>query len=156
AAHVGKYDGIFARLCLLWHCIESNSREVSGPVSASTAERVAKFLHGFLFPHALAFYNTAFGLSDDNDRLMDVAGYILAHEVKVVTRRIIHHGSKSMRKLGARDIESILHQLEALGWVTRIHGRRVNIVQWSVNPEVHELFKERARREAERRRRDRE
>jgi hypothetical protein len=22
AAHVGKYDGIFARLCLLWHCIE--------------------------------------------------------------------------------------------------------------------------------------
>ena len=22
AAHIGKYDGLFARLCLLWHCIE--------------------------------------------------------------------------------------------------------------------------------------
>jgi hypothetical protein len=22
SAHIGKYDGIFARLCLLWHCID--------------------------------------------------------------------------------------------------------------------------------------
>ena len=22
AAHIGKYDGMFARLCVIWHCIE--------------------------------------------------------------------------------------------------------------------------------------
>lgn len=22
AAHIGKYDGLFARLCVIWHCIE--------------------------------------------------------------------------------------------------------------------------------------
>jgi Protein of unknown function (DUF3987) len=29
AAHIGKYDGLFARLCLLWHCIE----ESEGPIT---------------------------------------------------------------------------------------------------------------------------
>ena len=23
ASHIGKYDGLFARLCIVWHCIEN-------------------------------------------------------------------------------------------------------------------------------------
>ena len=37
AAHIGKYDGIFARLCLLWHCIESADGDLPAYVSEATA-----------------------------------------------------------------------------------------------------------------------
>jgi hypothetical protein len=153
ASHIGKYDGIFARLCLLWHCIENPDQVL---VSEKTARRVADFLHGFLLPHALAFYADMFGLSDDHDRLKSVAGYILAHKVQVVTNRVIQRGDKTMRGLKARDIDNILNQLDALGWVNKIQGPRFNVVRWNVNPEVHRLFQERAEQEAERRRHERE
>lgn len=41
AAHFGKYDGIFARLCVLWHCIE-NADQLVPPteISGQTAGRV--------------------------------------------------------------------------------------------------------------------
>ena len=156
AAHIGKYDGIFARLCLLWHCIESSGRELEGVVSVSTAQRVANFLHDFLLPHALAFYTSVFGLSDDNERLMDVAGYILAHKVETVTNRVIQRSTKILRRLKARDVEDVLHQLDALGWVNRVQVARMRWPRWNVNPEVHRLFRERAEQEAARRQRDRE
>jgi len=54
AAHIGKYDGLFARLCLLWHCIEQPSEDLI--VTEPTARRVADFMRRFLLPHATAFY----------------------------------------------------------------------------------------------------
>jgi hypothetical protein len=156
AAHIGKYDGIFARLCLLWHCIENADGDLPAYVSEATARQVATFLHAFLLPHAMAFYASIFGLSDDNDRLRSVAGYILAHKVEIVTNRVIQRGDRTMRGLGARDVDNILQQLDALGWLNRVQGPRLNIVRWNVNPEVHALYRERAEQEAERRRRERE
>jgi hypothetical protein len=156
AAHIGKYDGIFARLCLLWHCIESADGDIPVLITGATARRVADFLHTFLLPHAMAFYASIFGLSDDNDRLRSVAGYILAHKVETVTNRVIQRGDRTMRGLKAADVDSILQQLDALGWVNRVQGPRFNVARWNVNPEVHRLFQEQAEREAERRRRERE
>src|SRR5262249_9122804 len=69
AAHVGKYDGIFVRLCLLWHCIESPGTEPPSTVSEKCARRVADFLAHFLFPHAVAFYTDVYGLSRKERRL---------------------------------------------------------------------------------------
>jgi hypothetical protein len=74
AAHVGKYNGYFARLCIIWHCIEHVCGDLPDCISAGTAERVARFLHEFLFPHAVAFYAGVLGLADDHDRLSAVAG----------------------------------------------------------------------------------
>jgi hypothetical protein len=157
AAHVGKYDGIFARLCLLWQCIESTDKEPEHFVTAATAQRVADFLHRFLLPHATAFYADIFGMSEDHDRLTSVAGYILAHKVSLLTNRVIQRGDRTMRKLGLRDTENICQQLSALGWVNRVSGARAgDPPHWNVNPEVHRRFEERARQEAERRSRERE
>ncbi len=155
AAHIGKYDGLFARLCLLWHCIEKDPCR-DGLVRAATARRVANFLHGFLLPHAIAFYAGVLGLSDDHDRLAAVAGYILAHKLGRVTNRDIQRGDRTMRGLDRREIDSIFHQLDAMGWVTRTPGPRPSDPpHWIVNPEVHRLYKERAEKEAERRRSER-
>jgi hypothetical protein len=154
-SHIAKYDKTFARLCLLWHCIENAPCEL-GMVSETTAVRVADFLHKFLLPHAMTFYNDVYGLADDHDKLEELVNYILAHGLTVVTCRTVHHGSGRMRGLKAREVEDLFQQLEALGWVKRVQGRRVDMVQWQVNPEVHRLFRARAEQEAERRSHDRQ
>jgi hypothetical protein len=153
AAHIGKYNGIFVRLCLLWHCIENGE----GLVKERTAQRVADFLHTFLLPHAIAFYVDVLGLSDDHDRLAAVAGYILARGLTKITNSDIHHGDKTMRGLKKHEMQNVFHQLEALGWITEIPAYRYSgPPQWKVNPEVHRRFADRAVREAERRKLERD
>jgi hypothetical protein len=152
-AHIGKYDGTFARLCLLWHCIENTGAAIPPPqVAGACARRVANFMSRFLLPHAVAFYSSIYGLSDDHERLTAVAGYILAHKVDCLTNRIIQRGDRTMRGLGKREVEDICHQLSALGWVTEARRLRpTDPPRWDVNPEVHRLFRERAERETTRR-----
>ena len=157
AAHIGKYNGMFARLCLLWHCIENSEKELSPIIVEHTARRVADFLHDFLLPHALAFYAGILGLSDEHDRLTAIAGYILARKLEWITNRDVQRGDRTMRGLGKKDVESIFYQLDALGWVNRVAGARPSDPpHWRVNPEVHRRFADRGIREEERRRRERE
>jgi hypothetical protein len=154
AAHIGKYDGLFARLCLLWHCIE----ETAGPiVSEDTARRVADFMHYFLLPHACSFYVGMLGLSDDHERLTAVAGYILAHKLSRITNRDVQRGDRTMRSLERHDIDGIFQQLDALGWISPAQGPRFSDpTRWNVNPAVHQLFANRAEREAAERTKQRE
>jgi hypothetical protein len=153
SSHIGKYDGLFARLCLVWHCIE-NSGDV---IPEATARRVADFLHKFLMPHAFAFYAGMLDLSDDHERLAAVAGYILAHKLERVTNRDVQRSLRSMRGLKQREIEGVFEQLDSLNWLTRIPGPRPSLPpHWLVNPEVHRLFTERAERETAERARLRE
>lgn len=151
ATHVQKYDGVFARLCVLWHCIEHNEQtKLPTIVTEETARRVAAFLHGFLFKHAVTFYAGILGLSDDHDRLSNVAGYILAHGLEKITNRDVQRGDRTMRKLTDFDTLKIFEQLEALGWLRRERRPRGKVV-WNVNKQAHVLFKTRAEREAKRR-----
>jgi hypothetical protein len=155
AAHFGKYDGILARLCLLWHCIENPG---ASQVAEECARRAADFVARFLLPHAVAFYADIYGLSEDHECLTAVAGYILAHRLtRPLTNRDLQRGVRTMRNLKRQETESIWHQLSALGWVTEAPGRRPSgSPQWNVNPEVHRLFQERADEEAARRQHIRE
>ena len=149
-SHCGKLNGYFSRLCLLWHCIENG--DADHIINADTARRVARFMHEFLLPHALAFYAGILNLSEDHDHLTAVAGYILARKLKRVTTRDVAHGDRTMRKLTRRDTEAVLEQLDALGWVTRVPGPRPSSPpQWLVNPRCHELYAERAKTEEARR-----
>jgi hypothetical protein len=153
ASHIGKYDGLFARLCLIWQCIENPQ---SGFISEETAQRVSDFMHKFLLPHAISFYMGILGLSDDHDRLSKVAGYILARKLDRVTSRDVQRGDRTMRRLERNDVESVFHQLEALGWVTRRPGARfTDPPHMIVHPVVHSRFADRARAEKNRRERDR-
>jgi hypothetical protein len=162
AAHIGKYDGIFARLCLLWHCVDhcgtdNWQAELNVLISAATAQRVERFLHGFLLPHAAAFYFNVFGLSDDHERLTAVAGYILAHGLEIVSSRDVQHGVRMMRRLDRQDIASVFYQLYALGWLIPPVGPATrDTIRWLVNPEVHRRFQARAVQEKARRQQARE
>jgi hypothetical protein len=153
AAHIGKYDGLFGRLCVLWHCIENIDQSyLPDIITIDTARRVAKFLHEYLLPHAIAFYTDILGLSDDHDRLTAVAGYILARKLERVTNRDIAHGDRTMRGLTRRETENVFEQLNALGWVDRVPAPRpTDPAHWLVNPEVHKRFGARGEAEAKRR-----
>ena len=152
AAHVFKYHGMFARLCLLWHQIEHHADKFPSNVDAETAQRVADFMHDFLLPHAISFYKVTTGLSDDHDRLCAVGGFILARKLNSVTNRDIQRGDRTMRKLTQRDTLAVFEQLEAFGWVTRPFKIEPGpVTKWIVNEAVHQRFAQRAKEEAERR-----
>ena len=148
AAAIGKYDGYFGRLCVLFHCIEhAHEKVLPGEVTENTARRVAEFMRTFLLPHAIAFYCGVLGLADEHDRLAAVAGHILAHRLEKVTNRDVQRGDRTMRRLTKRDTQEVFEQLEALGWLTRTPGPR-QAQHWMVNPKVHVRFAERAAKEA--------
>jgi hypothetical protein len=152
ANHIGKYDGIFARLCVVWHCIENvEAGSASTVISEQTARRVGSFLHGFLLPHAYAFYNGVLGLSNDHDNVMAVAGYILSHGLTKITNRDLKRGDRTMRRLGPEQALAVFEQLEAFGWLDRVSSERRAPSHWRVNPAVHQKFAERAKSETERR-----
>ena len=159
-SHFGKYNGMFARLCLVWHCVEhaaGGAGELPAVVTEATARRVADFLHGFLKPHAVAFYVGVLGLSNDHDRLANVADYILAHKLERITNRDVARGDRSMRGLKKHETEAIFEQLEALGWIIRTPGARPSDPpHWMVNPVVHQRFAERGEAARKRREQDRE
>jgi hypothetical protein len=160
AHHVGKLDGVFARLCVAWHVIECSADGLVGPqvITEDVAQRVAAFMEQFLLPHAFAFYGGILDLSDDHDRLADVAGYILAHKLETMSVRDVARGSGSMRGLTRPEVLRLLEQLEALGWVApQPTAARSNASPtWVVNPKVHSLYADLAAKEAERRRKARE
>ena len=154
AAHVIKYDGLFARLCVLFHCLDHwNSERPPPTIGKDLATRAAQFLHRFLLPHALAFYSGVLGLSDDHSRLSSVASYILTHRLESVKHRDVQRGDGSMRHLTKADTTRVLEQMEALGWLeqTQPAARANASPAWLVNPEVHRRFAERTDAEARKR-----
>ena len=160
ASHIGKYDGLFARLCIIWHFVEhfesvekqESTSDIQTEISEATAQRVANFLHEFLLPHALAFYSGVLSLSDDHDRLQSLAGYILARKLKVVKNRDVQRGDRQMRGLKDYEIRVIFEQLEALGWLERVDPPKLSSPpHWQVNPMVHIKFEARARDELKQR-----
>jgi hypothetical protein len=154
AAHIGKYDGIFARLCVVWHCVENvrGFGMVPSVITEQTAKHVGAFLHGFLLPHAMAFYVGVLGLGNDHDSMTAIAGYILAHNLMKITNRDLKRGDQIMRRLDPDQALATFEQLEALGWLDRVpsprHGKPSH---WIVTPLVHWKFAERAKSEAARR-----
>lgn len=154
---MGKYNGIFARLCVVWHCCEHSAGPLPATVSEMTAKRAGAFLHDFLLPHALAFHSSILGMSDDHDQLTDVAGYILAKKLTVLTSRDVKQNIRTMKKFDKRTWESILNQLESWGWLDIVPGPRpTSPPQGAINPVTHRKFETRAKEEVARRKLARE
>ena len=156
AAHCGKFNGLFARLCLVWHCIESKGERPASVINEDVALRVRDFLYDFLYPHAIAFYTDVVGLSDRQDAILATAGYILAKGLHRVTLRDLKRGDSIMRALDPEQAEAVMAQLDALGWVSPALALRKDSKEWTVDTRVFEIFAEQAEAEHDRRERTRE
>jgi Protein of unknown function (DUF3987)/Primase C terminal 2 (PriCT-2) len=157
ASAFGKQDGFFAELCVIWHAVENAGRNpLPEIVTEDTARRVAAFMRAFLRPHLVAFYAGLLDLSDEHDKLKAIAGYILTHKPDTMNSREVQKAIRSMKKLGAREVASVMEQLEAFGWLFRHPPPRHDALPvWKINPAVHAHFAERAKDEAARRAKDR-
>ena len=152
-AHFGKYDGIFARLCVLWHCIEHiDARPMPTTVSGGTSERAAAFLHRFIVPSAIAFYSGVLGLSDDHDTLVELASFILAHRLETVQHRDCQRATTALKGLAADQTLRMFEKLESFAWLEPTDPpKNSKTPRWRVNPAVHDLFADRGRKEKDRR-----
>jgi hypothetical protein len=151
-AHFGKYDGLFARLALLFHAIDhADAETLPNDVPEDTARRARDFLHGFLRPHAIAFYHDVLSVRDGADQLTAVASFILAHGRERMTARDVQRGNGTMRGMTKDDVRDVMGRLEVAGWVTPADPVRADSVSWDVNPAVHQRFAAHAERERQRR-----
>jgi hypothetical protein len=151
AAHIGKYDGLFARLCVVFHAAEHADQLLPVEVSEDTARRASEFLHRFLFRHAVAFYSDVLGLSDRHDAVLATAGFILSKGLKEITARDVMRGDRIMRNLKPADVEAVLDTLDGYGWLEPQLSFRRDARRWAVRPEVHSMFERKAAAEKARR-----
>lgn len=153
AAHFGKHDGLFARLCVLWHCIEhGRGGLVPKTISGVTAGRVEQFMVRFIRPSAVAFYAGLLGMSAGHEQLRDLAAWIVATGAEEVRARDVQRAGQAFKHVTADEVRLICEKLEAFGWGRWGEpGPNSNRKPFLVNPRVHVMFAERGKAEAERR-----
>ena len=160
-AALGKWPGLFARLCLIFHLIEAaDARTRTGQttplqvVSAENARRVGRLMEEIVLPHLLRAYSLMFStVLTKHSRW--IAGHILAKGKDRITTRDIVANYKDLRAPEFhRDLHAAMEGLSAMGWVKaeETANPTAKPTTWWINPLVSERFAERATAEAERRR----
>lgn len=158
ATAIGKWNGVFGRLALLFHLIDACSvpregespRNIANQISERTALRVWDFMRVFLLQHLLAFHKNVMGSSDMQDDVEATAEFLLSCGKAQVKFRDVHRGVQ--RKDSTHEtLIAAMEQLEQYGWVDRIEGGRRDSLSWFVNAECHRKFAAKAQAVIEKR-----
>ena len=171
--HLSKWDGLWARLCLILHLIKFvTGQEGRAPivdimsqngssvitearkVSKETAEQARDLLTKFYLPEAVRMYTEVLSKDDKMQHARWIAGHILAHGVKDISvyqiGRVYRPLAKDHRLLG-----ETMKALELMGWLWEAGGKAAvgdfRKMKWKIHPRVHELFADRAKAEKSRR-----
>lgn len=137
--HLSKWEGLFPRLCLTWHCIqESAVYPFPETIPVETAQHVFTFMLEYLLPHAARFYTEVLQGKEEEEHVKWIAGHILAHDLLKISSRTIGRVYRPLRG-DTKNIEKTMDWLTALSWVTPASEGR-SPTQWTVNPAVHTLF----------------
>lgn len=157
-SHLGKWSGLFARLLLIYHAIECQALRIhpsQRQVTGATAGRVDLLMRRFLLPHALAYYTDILGASGDLEHARWVAGHILSKRLDVISNRDLIQAYKQWRGLDDWRRQRVMQVLEDMGWLSPLledgKASKRGATNWAINLQVHTLFAEKARAEAERR-----
>jgi hypothetical protein len=157
--HLAKWRGLFARLVLTMHAIESaaDDRALAATVPEATAKRVRDLMLGFLWPSAHAFYSEFFKAPNKSDKAVEwIARHLLSHGLEEITFSQIKKASRALEN----NPDAIHPAMEALGrlnWVGEPDSPRTDSTRWQVNTAIHKRFAKQAEAEradkAEKRRR---
>lgn len=150
SAWAGKLDQMFARMCLLFHCVEEASdlpfAGFPNPkIELETVRRVDRLFREFLIPHGLRFFVDVAETKEAPEHAQNIAGLILSQKWDRVIPSDLTRNYAPGKSASRRDMEEWMETLAAFGWVepevTKIGGR---VRAWHVNPLVHKAFQERA------------
>jgi hypothetical protein len=157
---LGKWPGLFARLCLTFHLIETADARVGGyigppldVVSAATAERVTRYMRRVLLRHLLRADALMF-TTVQTGHAKWIAGHILARQLDRITVRDVNRAYLALRAPEARhELHSVMASLVSIGWLDPEPPRNpLNPVSaWRVNPLVHQLYADQAEKERQER-----
>ena len=141
AWHLGKWENLFVRFCLLFHVIDNWSDKHPRPVSAKTVQRVDRLMRDYLIPHAAAFYRQL-GSDDEIGELKRACKTILLNHRSSITARELMRSLGRNRKVTRADMERVGSKLETYDWLVRTVGKnnQNNSIQWTVRPEVFSKF----------------
>jgi hypothetical protein len=145
--HLGKWRGLFARLVLTLHVLQSEPDRwgAFSPIPEDTARMAHDLMVRFFFPSAVRFYADFFSSKDDATRHARwVAGWVLARKLNKVTVRDVRRAYWDL-KGDTEEIERTLRMLSQANWLVPAGGA------WEVNPLVHRRFAERAAQEVRQR-----
>ncbi len=155
---VGKWDGLYSRLCLIYHCIDCISKSVhpsNALVSQATAIKVEKLLCGTLLHHAIHFYSEIVDSHGRQENIRQLARLILARGTTSLSKRDMNNYWKASRKLEWHQIRDVTTNLCNMDWLAPDYNKLDTDGRpraWTVNPEVHAKFKIHADAEVARRR----
>ena len=156
-AWLGKWDGLYARLLLLYHVIECATLGVypsAEQVSGETADQVERLMCGVLLPHAIHFYSEVLDANDKQENIRQLARLILAKKMDRLTKRDVTVHWKASRKMEWWETRTIIESLCTMSWLEPdmlaldTDGKPR---AWAVNPAIHDAFTRQAQRETDRR-----
>jgi hypothetical protein len=155
---LGKWPGLFARLCLAFHLIDRADaqlgdamRPVVDVVPEATARRVASFMRDIVLPNLLRADAVMFNTTQTGHARW-IAGHILAHHLDRITSRDIVRAYGALRAPEAKDeLASVMASLVTIGWLEPEEPTNAfrPVSAWAVNPAVHVTFEARAAKERE-------
>lgn len=160
-AAAGKLPGIFARLALAFHLIgiaDARARGAEHPpmtvVRPETAAMAAAFLTEIAIPNMLAADEIMFGSPGEADAEW-IAGFVLAQGIERLTIRQLVQNRHAFRAPERRPaLLAALEAMVAFGWLeAEPHPPHADPSAWTVNPLVHERFRQTADSERVRRQR---
>jgi hypothetical protein len=152
--HMGKWEGLFTRLCLTYHMVEaaSSDKPPAPTVSGATAGRVFMFMRDLLLPNLMKFYREMFNTSPNLEYARWIAGYIISNGKQKVSQRDIYRAYSSKVREKPQLINDAMRLLDLAGWVDPVESRNGrDVTEWIVKPEVHSVFAVRAAEEKARR-----
>lgn len=156
-SHMGKWEGLSARLMLTYHAIECASKGVhpeAAPITEDTAMRVSLLMRSFLLQNAVAFYSNVGNETTHGKRIRAIAGMILARGESAIARRDIAHGYEQWRHMKEWERDTCMNSLVESGWLQPMEKRSIDRspTRYLVNPALFDTFA--AKQQAEIRRRE--
>ena len=110
----------------------------------------ASALINYHMPLAKNFYKSLGYENKSENAAGDVCGFILAHSLGEISSRDIVQKVWSLKNK-AHEARKIMEILEAYNWVMPSKMVANKTTRWRVNPDVHKLFKARAKAEKKQR-----
>ena len=155
-SHMGKWEGLSARLMLTYHAIEcagNGAHPEAAPITADTAMRVSLLMRSFLLQNAVAFYSNVGNETTHGKRVRAVAGMILARGESAISRRELAHGYEQWRHMKEWERDSCLNNLVEAGWIQPMEKRSIDRAptRYIINPAVFDMFAAKQQAEIKRR-----
>jgi hypothetical protein len=115
ASALRKWDGQFARWCMLFHMIENPSDAHTSLITEETTRQVFAFMTDYLFDHTRVLFELT-NANDEHEKLRLIVLHCVVKNKTEITARDIVRATKKFDKMEGKDMRRLFDKLEALNY----------------------------------------